>query len=298
MRILVTGREGQLVRSLAELASGDPDLTLIPLGRPELDLEITGDIAGNVARAAPDLILNAAAYTAVDQAEDEPERAALLNEAAPAALAEAARTMGIPIIHLSTDYVFDGASPCPYAEDAPTSPIGVYGRTKLAGEERVRNANPDHVIVRTAWVYSPFGRNFLKTMMTLAQSRDQVSVVCDQHGNPTSALDLADGLLTMIRGWRKDGGTASGQIYHLAGSGAATWFEFAELIMAQCARLGLPTAAVTPIKAIEWPTRARRPANSLLDCSKFTADFGFRMPRWQDSAIAAIERIAAEQGLA
>ncbi|MDT9599693.1 dTDP-4-dehydrorhamnose reductase [Sphingosinicella rhizophila] len=298
MKILVTGREGQLVRSLIERAGGISGVSLVPFGRPQLDLERTESIAPIVAEAAPDVIINAAAFTAVDLAEEQPERAALLNEAAPAALAEAARRIGAPMVHISTDYVFDGASPVPYGEQASPHPLGVYGRTKLAGEDKVRKANADHVIVRTSWVYSPFGRNFLKTMMALAKSQEEVAVVGDQHGNPTSAMDLADGLLTMIRAWRSGRTTGLGETYHLAGSGHATWFDFAALIMRESARLGQGSAKVRRIRTSEWPTRARRPANSLLDCSKFESHFGFRMPAWEISARATIERLLGEPAAA
>lgn len=298
MKILVTGREGQLVRSLIERSSLHPDLIMIPLGRPDLDLERPDNLAEAVTRLTPDLIINAAAYTEVDKAEDEPERAALVNAAAPALLAETARRIGAPIIHISTDYVFDGGSQSAYAEEAVPDPMGVYGRTKLAGEEEVRRVHPDHVIVRTAWIYGPFGRNFLKTMMALARDRDTLNVVDDQRGNPSSSLDLADGLLTIVRSWQGGARIGLGETYHLAGYGAATWFEFASFIMRHCSKLGFPSANVHPISSAEWPTRAPRPANSMLDCSKFFADFGFRMPKWQDSAAAAIERLARQQAQA
>jgi dTDP-4-dehydrorhamnose reductase len=236
------------------------------------------------------VVISAAAYTAVDQAEDEPERARRVNGEAPGELAEAAREVGAPIIHLSTDYVFDGASAEPYREDAPVNPLGVYGETKLLGEERVRAANPDHLILRTAWVYSPFGKNFVKTMMTLAQTRQEISVVADQRGNPTSALDIADGLLAVLDHWADRPGDGLGQTYHLAGTGSASWHEFAQEIFAVCKALELPSAIARPIATSDYPTRARRPAFSMLNSEKFASQFGYLAPEWQVSLRQVIER--------
>src|SRR4051812_19276650 len=198
MKILVTGTEGQLARSLVERALLRNDIELVALGRPELDLKAPGSAAAAIAEAAPDLVINAAAYTAVDGAEDEPERAFRINADAAGEVAAAAVRAGAAVIQLSTDYVFDGRGEDAYREDASVNPLGVYGRSKLAGEEQVRSANPRHAIVRTAWVYSPFSRNFVKSIMAAAGTRDRLTVVDDQRGSPTSALDLADGLLAMI----------------------------------------------------------------------------------------------------
>src|SRR5437660_1636965 len=204
MKVLVTGTEGQLARSLVERARLHPAIDLVAIGRPMLDMEVAGSAAAAIAEAAPDVVVNAAAYTAVDQAEDEPERAFRVNADAAGEVAAAATRAGAAVIQLSTDYVFNGRAEGPYREDAPVDPLGVYGRSKLAGEEQVRAANPRHAIVRTAWVYSPFGRNFIKSMMAGAGVRDRLTVVDDQRGSPTSALDLADGLLAMVEaggGW-------------------------------------------------------------------------------------------------
>lgn len=295
MKVLVTGREGQLARSLVERAGGESGLRIAALGRPGLDFERSESIAGVIASERPEIIVNAAAYTAVDQAEDEPERARLINAEAPAMLAAAARDAGARIIHISTDYVFDGEKEGAYREEDVTGPVSVYGRTKLAGEEGVRRENPNHAIVRTAWVYSPFGRNFLKTMMSLAEGKDELQVVADQHGNPTSALDLADGLLTMMAFWRDGAEAGLGETYHLAGSGEASWKDFAEFIFLETSRLGLPSARVSPIRSSDWVTKARRPMNSTLDCTKFTADFGFKMPDWRISARETVERLATDR---
>jgi dTDP-4-dehydrorhamnose reductase len=292
MRVLVTGREGQLARSLAERGAALPGIVVETVGRPDLDLELPETIEAAIAAAAPDLVINAAAYTAVDQAEAEPERAFRINGAAAGELAAAARRAGARFIQVSTDYVFDGAAEGAYAETAPTNPLGVYGRSKLEGEERVLGEHSGAVVVRTAWVYSPFGKNFLKTMMALAAQRDELTVVADQRGNPSSALDLADGLLTLAAALREEGPEGAGRIYHLAGSGRATWFEFAGHIMAESERLGLASARVKPIRTEEWPTPAVRPRNSMLDCARFEADFGFRAPDWRRSSTEVIERLA------
>lgn len=289
MKVLVTGTEGQLARSLVERARLDPEIELIALGRPHLDLEIPGSAAVVIAEAAPDVVINAAAYTAVDQAEDEPERAFRINADAAGEVAAAAAQGGAAVIQLSTDYVLDGRGEGPYREDAAVNPLGVYGRSKLAGEEQVRAANPRHAIVRTAWVYSPFGRNFLRSIAAAAGVRDRLTVVDDQRGSPSSALDLADGLLAMVKaggGW--------GETYHLAGSGEASWCDFAREIMAACAAEGLPHVPVAPIRSADWPTRAVRPRNSVLDSSKFERTFGFVMPDWRLSTREVVARLALD----
>jgi dTDP-4-dehydrorhamnose reductase len=237
-----------------------------------------------VARIAPDVVLSAAAYTAVDQAEDEPERAYRVNGEAPGELAAAAWDVGARIIQISTDYVFDGKGSEPYGEDAPTGPIGVYGRSKLLGEEQVRALNRDHTIVRTAWVYSPFGRNFLKNILDLAQRRDELRVVADQIGNPSSASDLADGILAMLVSWRDGSRAGLGEIFHLAGTGEATWFEFASHIVQVSAEFGARTPHLVPIRTDQWPTRATRPSNSRLSCTRFGEVYGFSMPEWRSSS--------------
>ncbi|MES2119084.1 MAG: dTDP-4-dehydrorhamnose reductase [Pseudomonadota bacterium] len=292
MKVLVTGRSGQLARSLAERAEGRVEL--VTMGRPELDLEEPGSAANAIAAARPDVVINAAAYTAVDEAEDEPERAMRINAEAAGEVAVAAAKLGVPVIQISTDYVFDGRGEGGYPEDAPTAPLGVYGRTKLAGEEAVRGANPRHVMVRTAWVYSPFGRNFVKTMMGAAKVREVLTVVDDQRGNPSSALDLADGLLAMVERWRDVPDLGLSQTYHLAGTGSTSWCGFARAVMAECAKLGLAAAKVQPIASADWPTKASRPHNSQLSSEKFVRDFGFVMPPWERSLTAVVARLAKD----
>jgi dTDP-4-dehydrorhamnose reductase len=294
MRILVTGREGQVARSLAERAHGRPDLELVFAQRPDFDLEDDRSIERTVNDVAPDLVISAAAYTAVDKAEEEPERAERINARAPAVLARATAHAAIPLIHLSTDYVFDGKADRPYTEDMPTAPLGVYGRTKLAGEEAVRTENPDHLIVRTSWVYSPFGRNFVKTMLQLAGSRDRLTVVEDQLGNPTSALDIGDGLLTVAESWRGGASTGRGEIVHLAGTGSTNWADLARYILEVSGSMGGPVATVEGIPTSAWPTAATRPTNSRLDTARLAELFGFVAPHWQRSVGLVVERLLSK----
>ncbi|HEX8468514.1 MAG TPA: dTDP-4-dehydrorhamnose reductase [Allosphingosinicella sp.] len=292
MRVLVTGRDGQLARSLAKRGADVAGLALERMGRPELDLERPESIAAAIAAAAPDVVVNAAAYTAVDQAEDEPERAFRINGAAAGEVASAARRAGARIIQVSTDYVFDGTGEGAYAETAPTRPLGAYGRSKLDGELRVSESNPDHVVLRTAWVYGANGRNFVKTMLGAAVQRDELDVVADQRGSPTASDDLADGILALICAWRERPRLGLGRRYHLAGTGEASWFDFASAIFEEAARHGLPAATVRPIHSADWPTRAPRPANSVLDSSRFEADFGYRSPHWRQSMAAVVADLA------
>lgn len=292
MRILVTGRDGQLGRCLAERAAAHPGLEIIATSRAEADLSSAGSVAAAIASVRPDLVINAAAYTAVDQAEDEPALAFRINAEGAGEAAAAAYEVGAPILQLSTDYVFDGEAAAPHREDAQTGPLSVYGRSKLAGEEAVRAANPHHLILRTAWLYSPFGRNFVTTMVAAAREREILTVVDDQVGSPTSALDLADGILTLVLAWQKQPDRGLGTVYHLAGREQVSWYEFAVAIMDECRRLGVPAAEVKPISTADWPTAAARPRNSALDSSKFARDFGFSLPQLPISIGAVVQRLA------
>ncbi|MBA3241765.1 MAG: dTDP-4-dehydrorhamnose reductase [Acidobacteria bacterium] len=295
MRVLVTGSQGQLVRCLMDVAPRWPDIALVFAGRPEADLAEPGSIARAIAAQRPNAVLNAAAYTAVDLAEDEPDKAFRINAEAAGEAAAAAAAIGAPIMHVSTDYVFDGAQPGAYHEDAPTGPINVYGRTKLAGEEQVRAANPDFLIARTAWVFSPFGNNFVNSMVKAAGERESLSVVDDQRGSPTSGLELAAALLGICDRWRAGERVGLGETYHLTGSGAASWFDFAREVVGQCAPSGRPAAKVLPVPSSAWPTRAPRPANTALDCAKIERDFGLGLPDWRVSVGEVVARIVAER---
>ncbi|MFZ2107924.1 MAG: dTDP-4-dehydrorhamnose reductase, partial [Roseiarcus sp.] len=209
-------------------------------------------------------------------------------------VAAAARGLGVPVIHISTDYVFDGALDRPYREDDAPAPIGAYGRSKLAGEIAVAAANPDHVILRTAWVYSPFGANFVKTMLRLGENSSEVSVVADQLGGPTSALDIADAVIAVARRMTASADRAGlSGVFHMTGRGEATWAEFAEAIFAEASAHGRKPVAVRPITTAEYPTPARRPANSRLDASRLREAYGVELPHWRDSLKSCVARLLA-----
>ncbi|HST95358.1 MAG TPA: dTDP-4-dehydrorhamnose reductase, partial [Microvirga sp.] len=252
MRMIVIGREGQVARALAERVPAH-GATAVFLGRPRLDLADPSGIDNVLVETGGDLVVNAAAYTAVDQAEAEPDLADAINGTGAGVIAGAAAAMGVPVIHLSTDYVFDGTAERPYREEDPTGPVGAYGASKLLGEQAVASATSDHAILRTAWVYSPFGRNFVRAMLRLAGEREEVAVVADQHGSPTSALDIADGIVAVGRNLLArphDAGLRG--LFHMTGSGFATWADFATEIFRQSARRGGPAARVRPIATADY----------------------------------------------
>lgn len=294
MRIIVTGVEGQVARSLVERGPTRGH-HVVPIGRPDLDLAGDPDsIVAAIGSARPEAVVSAAAYTAVDEAESEPDLAFAINERGAAAVARAARRLSVPLIHLSTDYVFDGGKSWPYTEEDATGPTGVYGASKLAGEEAVLAAHEDCAILRTAWVYSPFGANFVKTMLRLAADRDDLRVVADQRGNPTSALDIADGILAVAANLAASNDPARRGIFHMAAAGEASWAEFAEAIFAASANAGGPAATVTHISTAEYPTPARRPANSRLDCTKLARAYGVRLPHWRESVTEVVSRLVEQ----
>lgn len=280
MKVLVTGKNGQLARSLAVQAQGR-GIEIVLAGRPEFDLENPLTFAPVLKAVAPHMVINAAAHTGVDQQEDEPERAFRINAEAPAELARLTRLAAIPIIQVSTDYVFDGKSSEPYVETHGPNPETVYGRSKLAGELAVRSENPDHLVVRTAWIFSRYGRNFVKTILSAAQTRKRLQVVADQFGNPTEAHDLADALLAAARFWRDHQGFPQG-LYHFAGQGRANWYEVARQVFETSKAMGGPIADVEPIASDQWVAKALRPANSELNSERFAHDFGYRAGDWRD----------------
>lgn len=295
MKIVVTGTNGQVVTALRARAAAIPGIFLVALGRPELDLADTQAASAAIRTLAPDIVVNAAAYTAVDQAESEPELAMAVNGSGAGAVAAAARAAGAPIIQISTDYVFDGTKNTPYLESDSVSPVNFYGRSKLAGEEAVAAANPDHVILRTAWVYAAQGKNFLRTMLRLAETRDEVSVVADQRGCPSYALDIADIVLGVARGLgERPQELALRGVFHMAGAGETSWAGFAEEIFAQAARRGLPHARVKPITTAHYPTPARRPANSQLSGHKLKQIYGLAMPEWREALGRCMDEIVNE----
>ncbi len=291
-RMIVTGREGQVVLSLLERGAEDGRFEVIALGRPQLDLSAPETIEAALHQARPDVIVSAAAYTAVDQAESDEDAATVINGVAAGKIAEAAAQLGVPVIHLSTDYVFDGSKDAAYVESDPVGPIGAYGRSKLAGEQAVATATSNHAILRTAWVYSPFGKNFLKTMLKLAETRDSLNVVDDQVGNPTSALDIADAVLAVAANLLESDDPALRGTFHMTGTGEASWADFAIEIFARSADMGGPTVEVGRIPSSAYPTPAKRPANSRLDCSLLEARHGTRFPDWKQSTSIIVERLA------
>jgi dTDP-4-dehydrorhamnose reductase len=289
MRIAVTGSKGQVATSLQERAG--PKLEVAALGRPAFELTDRAAVLAGLEAARPDVIVNAAAYTAVDKAEAEEALAFRVNGEGAGHVAEAAARLGVPLLHLSTDYVFDGALDRPYREDDPTGPTGAYGRSKLAGEKEVAAACKNSVILRTAWVYSPFGANFVRTMLRLNETRDEVGVVADQRGNPTSALDIADGLIAIAARVKEDSSPALRGIFHMTGSGDGTWADFAETVFREAESHGRRVTRVKRIATADYPTPARRPANSRLDNEKLARVYGFRLPDWRRSVAACCSRL-------
>ncbi|MCO5114874.1 MAG: dTDP-4-dehydrorhamnose reductase [Burkholderiaceae bacterium] len=295
MKILLLGKNGQvgweLQRSLAPLGEL---VALDRQGAPGLvgDVSDLDGLAATVRALRPQLIVNAAAHTAVDKAESEPDLARRLNAEAPAVLAREAAACGALLVHYSTDYVFDGSGERPWREDDATGPLGVYGRTKLEGEQAIAASGCRHLILRTSWVYAARGGNFAKTMLRLARERERLTVIDDQWGAPTGAELIADVTAQAVAQLRQVPG--KGGLYHLAAAGATTWFEYAKYVLAQAQRaqpaIEMKVTEVTPIATRDYPTPARRPHNSRLDCTRLQAAFDLRLPPWQDG----VRRMLAE----
>jgi dTDP-4-dehydrorhamnose reductase len=277
--ILVVGKAGQVARCLVD-AGQLKGLPVLAAGRPQLDITDPQSVDRKIAAVLPRAIVNAAAYTAVDKAETEVAQAFALNRDGAGNLADAARKLCVPFIHISTDYVFDGRKPTPYQEDDLPSPLSVYGRSKLEGELAVLEANPDALIVRTAWVYSPYGSNFVKTMLRLAETQDVVRVVDDQCGAPTDAMEIARALLDMTMRLIESGMQRRSGIYHLTAFGETTWYGFAAAVYDEWASRGRRVPLLQAIATADYPTPAPRPANSRLDCTKIERTFGVRLPFW------------------
>jgi dTDP-4-dehydrorhamnose reductase len=287
--ILVTGGTGQLASALAAAGSG-----IHRVGRPDFDFDRPETIEATFRAAAPRMVVNAAAYTAVDAAETDAEAAYRANRDGPAILARLCAEADIPLIHVSTDYVFDGDKPEPYVETDPVGPQGVYGASKLAGEEAVMASGARAIILRTAWVYAATGKNFVRTMLAVGKTRDRLTVVGDQHGCPTTAADLADAILAIIAridrtGWQDN----YRGIFHAAGTGATTWHGLAVAAFEEAARYGAKVPEVAAITTADWPTPTKRPANSRLDCTRLHAVFGVRLPHWRESLTRTIDQIYA-----
>jgi dTDP-4-dehydrorhamnose reductase len=292
MTLLVTGAGGQVGQELARLctkAKGDAVL----LTRQDLDITNADAVAAKIEARQPSMVVNAAAYTAVDRAEEEVEQANAVNRDAPGHLARACAQAGIPLIHISTDYVFDGTKDGPYSETDPVHPLGVYGASKEAGERAVREAHRDHIILRTSWVYAAHGQNFVRTMLRVGAERDALGVVNDQHGTPTSAADIAAAVLAIadrIAAGKRDGwGT-----YHYTAKQATTWHGFAAEIFEQANLVKSPTVDAIPTSA--YPTPAARPANSVLDCRLI--DIVFAPPRrpWQEGLADVLDELLQQSG--
>jgi len=278
VKILINGRHGQVSHELQRRLGAVGEL--IVLGRDQLDLAQPDQIRRQVQNIRPDLIVNAAAHTAVDLAESEPQPAFAINAVAPGILAEEALALDIPLIHYSTDYVFDGSKAGPYNEDDTPNPLGVYGKSKLAGEQAIRDVQGKHLILRTSWVYSTHGRNFLLTMQRLLQEKPELRVVADQIGAPTWAGTIADSTLALIERWQTSQ-VANWGTYHLTAQGETSWFGFAQAIGEALRKQGKPCADLLPIPSSDYPTPAARPLNSRLDCSRLQRDWGVSQPDWQ-----------------
>ena len=284
MKLLVLGSGGQVGQALCRLAWPE-GYRLAAFGHGGVDIARREAVVAAVARERPDIAINAAAYTAVDRAETETDKAWAANCTGPLNLASACRDAGIPLIHLSTDYVFDGSKAGPYVEDDAPKPLGAYGRSKEAGERAVRGLLPRHVILRTAWVYSAHGQNFVKTMLRLAADRPVLRVVADQIGSPTSAADIAAAIRTIIAAIAADSAADKTPwgTYHFAGAGAVSWHGFAEAVFAAARAWRGPPPRVEAITTAEYPTPARRPANSVLDCRRIGEAFGIVPRHWQQA---------------
>ncbi|MEJ8835255.1 dTDP-4-dehydrorhamnose reductase [Ramlibacter sp. AN1133] len=296
MKILLFGANGQvgweLRRSLAPLGE------VVALGSASED-GLAGDflqpeaVAATVERVRPGVVVIAAAYTAVDKAESEPDRALTVNALAPEAIARAARRVGAPVVHYSTDYVFDGSGSRPWREDDATAPLSVYGRTKLEGEQRIAAAQPLHLVLRTSWVYAARGGNFAKTMLRLARERERLTVVDDQFGAPTGAELLADATAHAARSLLRDPALAG--IYHVAAAGETSWHEYARFVVGKAQQMGEVVRAgpsdIAPVPTSAFPTPARRPHNSRLDTERFRAAFGLALPPWERGVARMLDEI-------
>ena len=292
MNILVTGANGQLGNEMRIVSRGSADRYVFTdvndmPGQETVLLDITdlGAVRAAVKEYQADAIINCAAYTNVDKAETDVDACRLLNAAAPANLATFMKETGGLLIHISTDYVFDGQARAPYIEEAPTAPTGVYGLTKLEGEQAVQASGCQHIIIRTAWLYSEFGRNFVKTMLTLTASRPQLNVVSDQRGTPTYALDLAEVIYGIVEQRKFKGNTG---IYHYSNAGECTWYDFARVIAAYA---GHNSCDIRPCTSDEYPSPVKRPSYSVLDKSKISDTFGIAVRQWEDSLKKCLKNI-------
>jgi dTDP-4-dehydrorhamnose reductase len=286
MRVLVFGSTGQVARALTR-TNWPKETSLIALDREAADFSRPGRLGEIVRHHRPDAVIIAAAYTQVDKAESEETLADTVNAIAPGEIASAAAALGVPVVHISSDYVFDGEKDGFYVESDPVGPISAYGRSKLAGEVAVRDANPRHLILRTSWVYAAEGTNFLRSMLRLAESRDEVRIVADQHGCPTAAGDIAAAIASALPAALND--NAKFGTYHVAGADSTTWHGFAEAIFAGLAARGFRRPRNVPIGTEDYPTPARRPRNSRLSSELFTQRFGHPIPGFRTALPAILD---------
>lgn len=289
LKIAVVGLNGQVASAL--ITRAPKDIEIIALGRPQLELSLRETVASSLRHTGCNVIINAAAYTQVDKAEVERELAEKANVIGAENVAKAAKSLGVPLLHLSTDYVFDGHLDRPYEENDQKNPVNFYGHTKLMGEERVSATHWDHIILRTSWVYSQFRSNFVKTMLRLGEDRQEVRVVSDQFGNPTSALDIADSLIKISQRVVDDKSDLLRGVFHLAGTGETSWADFAEKIFDLSQDYGRKLVEVTRISTTDYPTPARRPINSRLNTKKLEKIYGIKLPKWESSLAHCVEQV-------
>lgn len=289
-RVLLLGSNGQLGRELAPILGVGHDL--VALGRAEADLSRPDRLRAIIEDARPEIIVNAAAYTQVDKAESEPALAATVNAEAVGVIAAAARELGALLVHYSTDYVFDGSGRRPWTEDDVPAPLGVYGATKLAGEQAIAASGCANIVLRVSWLYGRHGKNFLKTMLALAATKTELRVVADQIGAPTSVSGVAEATAAIIPSAIADG--ARRGLFHLAAAGAASWHDYATLVIETARTAGLPVTveAIVPVPTSDYPTPARRPLNSRLDTSRLAGAFGIGLPDWREDVISLVHQLA------
>jgi dTDP-4-dehydrorhamnose reductase len=296
MRLLLLGGTGQVGEELRALTFPD-DVEVVAPSRAELDLADAQAIVNVIAAEPWSAVINAAAYTQVDRAEREEAAAFAINAAAPWRLAAETGRRGIPLVHISTDYVFDGRKGEPYIEQDEVAPLNAYGRSKLAGERAVGTANPRHIILRTSWVYSPYGSNFVKTILRLTAERDKLSIVADQRGCPTAARDIAEACLEIALRCAAHPDRAPYGLYHFAGAGEATWFEFARTIVDVAGDRLRRSPQILPIKTSEYPTPAARAADTRLDSTAVFRAFGLKPRRWRQALKKTIDRLLDDKDI-
>jgi dTDP-4-dehydrorhamnose reductase len=296
MRVLLLGGTGQVGEEIRALAS-QKDIQIIAPAHAEVDLQDASAITGIIASAPWGAVINAAAYTDVDRAESEQATVFAVNAEAPSRLAAETGPRGIPLIHISTDYVFDGRKGAPYVEQDEVAPLNAYGRSKLAGEQGVRAANPRHIILRTSWVYSPYRKNFVRTILRLAAERDRLTVVADQRGCPTAAFDIAGACLDIALRCSSEPERSPYGVFHYAGAGEATWFEFANVIVEMSAERTGRSPLVVPIKTTDYPTPAARAPDTRLDSSSVVRAYGAKLRPWRQALEETINRILTQQGI-